>query len=112
MKAQINKENAMTTGMSELLSEYVSETTKQLVDHPDEVEVKVAVSTKAVIVQIRVDQRDCGKVIGKKGRTIDALKVIALAIKNTRYPEDSRKVNLEILEDEKSSFSYNREMGG
>ncbi len=102
----------MSNGMSELLNEFVSNTTKQLVDNPDEVRVHVAVSTKTVIVQIRVAQQDCGKVIGKKGRTIDALKVIALAIKNTRFPEDSRKVNLEILEDEKSSFSYNRETGG
>lgn len=98
-------------GMSELLKSFVENTTKQLVDNPDDVDINVVVSTKSVIVQIKVSKSDCGKVIGKKGRSIDALKVIALAIKNTRYPDDSRKVSLEILEDEASNFSY-RKQGG
>jgi len=99
------------SGMSDLLKSFIEETTKQLVDNPDDVDINVVVSTKSVIVQIRVSKNDCGKVIGKKGRTIDALKVIALAIKNTRYPDDSRKVSLEILEDEESNFSYRRQGG-
>ena len=69
--------------MSDVLREYVDYTTRSLVDSPDEVTVKVAVSTKSVIVQIKTDQRDCGKVIGKRGRTVEALKLIVLAIKNT-----------------------------
>lgn len=97
----------MSNGMSELLEEFVETTVKKLVDKPEEVKINVVVSTKSVIVQIRVSREDCGKVIGKKGKTIDALKVIALAIKNTRFP-DSRRVSLEILEDESSSFSYRR----
>jgi len=97
----------MSNGMSELLVEFVETTVKKLVDKPEEVRINVVVSTKSVIVQIRVSKEDCGKVIGKKGKTIDALKVIALAIKNTRFP-DSRRVSLEILEDESSSFSYRR----
>jgi len=97
----------MSNGMSELLVEFVETTVKKLVDKPEEVKINVVVSTKSVIVQIRVSREDCGKVIGKKGKTIDALKIIALAIKNTRFP-DARRVSLEILEDESSSFSYRR----
>jgi hypothetical protein len=94
------------SGMADLLRSYVEETTKQIVDNPNEVEVGSSVSTKAIILQIRVTQNDCGKIIGKRGRTIDALKVLCLAIKNTNFPEDSRRVMLEVLEDEDSSFSY------
>jgi hypothetical protein len=94
------------SGMADLLRDYVEETTKQIVDSPAEVEVGSSVSTKAIILQIRVAQNDCGKIIGKRGRTIDALKVLCLAIKNTNFPEDSRRVMLEVLEDEDSSFSY------
>jgi len=95
-------------GMSEILQNYVESTTKQLVDKPDDVLVNVVVSTKSLIVQIKVAKSDCGKVIGKKGRTIDAMKVIALAIKNTHFSDDIRKVTLEILEDESSGFSLGK----
>jgi predicted RNA-binding protein YlqC (UPF0109 family) len=93
-------------GMTDLLKSYVEETTKKVVDKPEDVRVRASVSTKAIIIQIEVDNRDCGKIIGKRGRTIDSLKVICLAIKNTNFPEDSRRVMLEVLEDENTSFSY------
>jgi len=92
--------------MSTLLQEYVENTIKSIVDEPEKVEVATSISTKTIIVQIKVDPEDCGKIIGKRGRTIDALKVICLAIKNTNYPEDSRRVLLEVLEDENTNFSY------
>jgi hypothetical protein len=94
------------SGMKEMLQKYVEDTTKMIVDKPEEVRITSSTSTKAVIIQIKVDRTDCGKIIGKKGRTIDALKIICLAIKNTVFPEDSRRVLLEVLEDENSSFTY------
>jgi predicted RNA-binding protein YlqC (UPF0109 family) len=94
--------------MSKLLQEQVENFTKLVVDSPAEVEVSTSVSTKAIIIQIRVSKDDCGKIIGKRGRTIESLKVLCLAIKNTQFPEDSRRVMLEVLEDENSSFTYSR----
>jgi predicted RNA-binding protein YlqC (UPF0109 family) len=64
----------------------------------------VTVSTKNVIIQIKSLKSDLGKIIGKKGRTIDSLKTITLAIKNTHFPSDTRRVSLEIIEDETASF--------
>ena len=94
--------------ITEMINQFVEETTKQIVDEPKEVNVSSSISTKTVIVQIKVAQTDCGKIIGKHGRTIDAMKVLCLAIKNTNFPDDSRRVILEVLEDEDSSFRYNR----
>ena len=91
-----------------LLDDYVKFTMKQLVDKPEEINVQTTISTKAVIIQIKVANQDCGKVIGKKGRTIDALKLLCLAIKNTNFPSDLRRVILEVLEDENSDYSINR----
>lgn len=90
--------------MSDLLRDYVEDTVKRLVDNPNEVSIFITVSTKSVIVQIKSKQEDLGKIIGKKGRTIDALKIITLAIKNTHFPRDTRRVSLEIIEDENSNF--------
>jgi len=92
--------------MTQLLQDFVTNTTKQLVDEPKEVRVGISTSTKAIIMQIQVSKTDCGKIIGKKGRTIEALKHLCLAIKNTNFPQDSRKVLLEVLEDENSGFGY------
>jgi len=92
--------------MSEELKEYVELTTKKLVDNVDGVEVKVVISTKSVIIQIKTDKSDCGKVIGKKGRTVEAIKILILAIKNTHFPDDTRRVSIEIIEDETSDFRY------
>jgi len=94
--------------MSTLLQEQVEDFTKLVVDSPKDVVVSTSVSTKAIIIQIKVAKEDCGKIIGKRGRTIESLKVLCLAIKNTQFPEDSRRVMLEVLEDENSSFTYSR----
>jgi len=90
--------------MSEILQDYVESTIKKIVDNPDNVKTTTTVSTKSVIVQIKSDQEDLGKIIGKKGRTIESLKILTLAIKNTQFPRDTRRVVLEIIEDEDSSF--------
>ncbi len=92
--------------ISNELKEYVELSTKKLVDNPDDVYVTVTISTKTIIIQIKTNQLDCGKVIGKKGRTVEALKLIVLAIKNTMYPSDPRKIALEIIEEENLNYSY------
>lgn len=94
--------------MSDIINTFVEDTTKKIVDEPQDVVVSSSISTKAVIIQIKVAQTDCGKIIGKHGRTIDSLKILCLAIKNTNFPEDSRRVMLEVLEDEDTSFRYNK----
>jgi len=93
--------------ITEVLKDYVTETIKKIVDNSNEADVIIAISTKSVIVQIKVDRTDCGKVIGKKGRIVDAIRTIVLAIKSSKFPEDTRKVLIEVLEDEKDDFKYN-----
>lgn len=85
--------------MVETVSNAVKEIVQKLVDKPNNVVVDTSTSTKNVILQLKVDKNDFGKVIGKKGRTIESLKVIGSAIKKTNFPDDSRNVIVEILED-------------
>jgi predicted RNA-binding protein YlqC (UPF0109 family) len=95
-------------GTQETMKDFVESLVKNLVDRKDDVRVDVSVSTKAVLIQIKTAREDTGKVIGKKGRTIEAIKVVALAAKNTKFPGDSKSVSIEVLEDENSSFKINR----
>jgi predicted RNA-binding protein YlqC (UPF0109 family) len=90
----------------ELITEFVTNTVKLMVDRPGDVNVDVSISTKNVIVQIQVHKTDCGKIIGKKGRTIESLKIITSAVKNTNFPSDVRLVNIEVLEDENDSYNF------
>jgi len=92
--------------MTNVLKEYIEFTVKLIVDNPEDVKLQISLSTKTVIVQICVNKSDIGKVIGRKGRIIEALKILCLSIKNTKYSDDIRKILLEVIEDEDSNFSY------
>lgn len=64
--------------MSELkeLIEYV---TKSLVDMPEKVSVNEIVGEQTTVIEVDVDDSDRGKVIGRKGKTAQALRVILTA---------------------------------
>lgn len=96
-------------GMTDILKDYLESTIKMIVDIPDEVKLEITTTTKTILVQIKTAKSDFGKVIGRKGKSIEALKIIACAIKNTKFRDDARSVVLEILEDEVSSYKpYNK----
>ena len=61
--------------MKELL-EYLA---KALVDNPDDVEIEVIEGERSVILQLRVNPEDIGKVIGKQGRIAQAFRTLVKA---------------------------------
>ncbi|MDD3719206.1 MAG: KH domain-containing protein [Actinomycetota bacterium] len=61
--------------MKDLL-EYLA---KALVDNPEGVEVTAVEGERSVILQLRVDPDDVGKVIGKKGRIAQAMRTLVKA---------------------------------
>jgi predicted RNA-binding protein YlqC (UPF0109 family) len=56
--------------------EYVA---REIVEHPDAVEVTEIERERSVQLQLRVDPEDMGKVIGKGGRTVRALRTVVKA---------------------------------
>ncbi len=51
-----------------------------MVDHPDEIEVEeIEGERDGVVVEITVHPEDMGKIIGKRGRIIRALRLVAKA---------------------------------
>lgn len=69
--------------MKEVL-EYIA---RNLVDNPDAVEVSESAGDRGIVLSLRVDPEDMGKVIGRGGRTARAIRSVvkAAAIRsNTR----------------------------
>jgi len=47
---------------------------KALVDNPEQVQVNEIVSSQTVVLELRVAKNDMGKIIGKQGRTANAIR--------------------------------------
>ena len=67
---------------------------KSIVDYPDEVSINVIEGEKSTILELRVSDKDIGKVIGKQGRIAKAIRTI-LSASATR---DGKRASLEILD--------------
>ncbi len=55
---------------------FIEYVVKALVDHPDEVNVTEVDGERVVVFEVRLNQTDVGKVIGKSGRTITAIRTL------------------------------------
>lgn len=61
------------------MQEFIEYIVKNLVDKPELVDVQCQEPEEnQYLVELRVDSEDVGKVVGKKGRTINALRTIAM----------------------------------
>ena len=67
---------------------------KSLVDDPDKVEVKEASGDKTTVVEIKVAEGDRGKIIGKEGRIIKAIRTIV----NSASAKLDKRASVEIIE--------------
>ncbi|BAL80731.1 MULTISPECIES: KH domain-containing protein [Caldisericum] len=62
-----------------MMKELIETIVKALVDKPEEVKVTEVAGETAVIYEIKVADSDIGKVIGKQGKTANALRTIVKA---------------------------------
>ena len=58
------------------MKELVEQIAKALVDNPDAVHVSAVEGEQTTVLELRVDQSDLGKVIGKQGRTARAIRTL------------------------------------
>ncbi len=66
--------------IEQILQEFIEMVVKQLVDKPDEVNVNAVEGEQQIIFDLTVGDGDFGKVIGKRGRNIFALRSLLFAI--------------------------------
>ena len=76
------------------LKELIEYIVKALVDNPEKVEVKEIAGEKSIIYEPKVGEGDLGKVIGKEGRTANAVRTIITAA----AMKQGKRTVLEILE--------------
>ena len=77
--------------MKDLLLDVV----KSIVDKPDEVNITVTESENTQIFELRVGEGDVGKVIGKHGKNVGAIRTLLSA---ATAKEGGKRAILEIIE--------------
>ena len=75
--------------MKDLLA-YVA---RQLVDLPEQVEVREIEGERSIILELRVAPEDMGKVIGRQGKTAQAIRTLVKAA----GLRDGKRVMVEII---------------
>ncbi len=85
--------------------DFVEYIVKQIVAHPDEVEVTRTVDEMGVLITLKVAQEDMGKIIGKNGQTAKSLRILLRVIGS----KNNARVNLKIVEPEGSEVQIQEE---
>tara|TARA_B100001250_G_scaffold338596_1_gene305692 strand:+ start:90 stop:335 length:246 start_codon:yes stop_codon:yes gene_type:complete len=81
----------MEMKMDKLLTDIV----KSIVDLPDDVNVGVAENENTIVYELTVGDGDVGKVIGKKGKNINAIRTL-LSAANAK--DGGKRAILEVIE--------------
>ena len=76
------------------MKELVEYIVKRLVDRPDEVVVREVAGESSFVFEVRTGDGEIGKIIGKHGRTIHAIRTILSGV----AAKEHKRVTLEILE--------------
>ena len=66
---------------------------KSLVDDPSQVHVSEIAGETSIILELRVGPEDMGRVIGKGGRTVNAMRTLVRVL----AAKQAKRVNLEIV---------------
>ncbi len=74
------------------MRELVLQVIKALVDHPEEAEVKSISRNDHTLLEITVNQEDVGKIIGKQGRIIKAIRTVV----KSWAAHNNQKISVEI----------------
>ena len=77
------------------MREMIENIVKSIVDKPDEVSINIAESENTKIYEISVGEGDIGKVIGKRGKNVSAIRTLVSAVS---AKEGGKRSILELIE--------------
>lgn len=75
-------------------TDFVKYTLEQICEHKDSIVVEHKVDDLGVLISVTVAEGDMGKLIGKSGQTISALRTLVRII----GARESERINLKVLE--------------
>ncbi len=76
------------------MRELVEFIAKTLVDHPEAVQVRQVEGERTIVIEVKVAPDDVGKIIGKQGRIVNALRAVVKAA----AVRTGKRVTVEILQ--------------
>ncbi len=76
------------------MKEFIERIAKSLVDQPDAVKVTEVEGERTSVVELSVANEDMGKIIGKQGRTVSAIRTLL----NAASMKQKKRTVLEIIE--------------
>jgi predicted RNA-binding protein YlqC (UPF0109 family) len=76
------------------MKDLIKNIVRTMVDKPEEVEISEIRGDQVTVLKLRVAKEDIGKVIGKKGRNVRAIRTIL----NAASAKEKKHTVLEILE--------------
>jgi len=76
------------------MKDLIQEITRHMVQHPDEVSISEVIGEKTLIYEVRCNASDVGKVIGKNGRTIAAMRTLV----TTAASRDGKRALIEVVQ--------------
>ena len=76
------------------MKELVEIMAKALVDNPDQLEVSEIAGSDTLVIELKTAKEDMGKIIGKKGRNVQAMRTLL----NAAAGKLRKRVVLEIID--------------
>ena len=76
------------------MRELVEIMAKALVDNPDQLDVSEIAGSDTLVIELRSSREDIGKIIGKKGRNVQAMRTLL----NAAAGKLGKRVVLEIID--------------
>lgn len=76
------------------MKELIEFIAKSLVDHPDEVKLTEIDGERTIVFELRCNKDDIGKVIGRNGKTIGAIRTLL----STMAAKSSQRAMLEVVD--------------
>ena len=76
------------------MKEFLFRITQALVDNPEQVEINAIEGSQTTVLELRVATEDMGKIIGKQGRTANAIRTLL----NAASGKTRKRYMVEIVE--------------
>ena len=76
------------------MKEHIEYVVKALVDHPDDLRIAEIEGERTIVFELRCHPEDVGKVIGKSGKTVGAIRTLL----STVAARQNKRAMLEVVE--------------